>query len=187
LTKEIKRKSYYEKPSERKRRALRKAKRRLVKLLEEPKKKTPRFGAGGPGGGPGGPAASAVMPDQVLSITILGEAKHPDRAAFVDREYVSKLNSSGFLSFTKLLFSTRALRWVDGTGQIVGVVAEGGAGGGPTTPGGPESVVPADWKQVEVTQFVVQTFVDTDGKLAKAVAELEKLFSAPAPAAGALR
>jgi type IV pilus assembly protein PilM len=141
----------------------------------------------GAGVGPGGPTASAVMPDQVLSITILGEAKHPDRAAFVDREYVSKLNSSGLLSFAKLLFSTRALRWVDGTGQIVGVVAEGGAGGGPTTPGGPESVVPADWKQVEVTQFVVQTFVDTDGKLAKAVAELEKLFSAPAPAAGAPR
>jgi len=51
LTKEIKRKSYYEKPSERKRRALRKAKRRLVKMLEEPKKKPARFGPGGPGGG----------------------------------------------------------------------------------------------------------------------------------------
>lgn len=35
LTKEIKRKSYYEKPSERRRRRLRKARRRLLKVQSE--------------------------------------------------------------------------------------------------------------------------------------------------------
>ena len=39
LTKEIKRKSYYEKPSERRRRQFRKAQKRLQKALEEPKVK----------------------------------------------------------------------------------------------------------------------------------------------------
>jgi small subunit ribosomal protein S21 len=39
LIKEIKRKSYYEKPSERRRRRIRKSKRRLLKMQEEPTKR----------------------------------------------------------------------------------------------------------------------------------------------------
>lgn len=35
LTKELKRKSYYEKPSERRRRRIRKAKRRMAKVIDE--------------------------------------------------------------------------------------------------------------------------------------------------------
>jgi hypothetical protein len=131
---------------------------------------------------------SAVMPDQVLSVLVLGEAKHPDRALFVDREYVNKLNSSGLFSFARLRFSSppgTAYRWVDGTGQIVAAATvPGGVGGRPEAPagdpGGVEGGPPPDWKRVEVTQFRVQAFVDTEGKLAKAVGELQKLFSAPA-------
>jgi type IV pilus assembly protein PilM len=142
----------------------------------------------GPPMGMGGPMVSAVMPDQVLSVLVLGEAKHADRALFIDREYVSKLNSSGLLSFARLRFSSppgTAYRWVDGTGQIVAAAtAPGGVGGRPEAPvgvpGGAEGGPPADWKRVEVTQFRVQAFVDTEGKLAKAVGELQKLFSAPA-------
>jgi hypothetical protein len=37
---------------------------------------------------------------------------------------------------------------------------------------------------VEVTQFRVQTFVDTEGKLAKAVDELQKLYGMSAATAG---
>jgi hypothetical protein len=123
------------------------------------------------------------MPDVVLSVFVYGEAKNPERAAFVDKEYVSKLNSSGLLSFAKLRFSTQAYRWVDATGQIVGVAAAPGVVGGRPTmpvPGGAEGGPPPDWKQVEVTQFVVQAFVDNEGKLAKAVDDLQKMLSAPA-------
>jgi hypothetical protein len=142
--------------------------------------------------GAGGPVASAVMADQVLSLVIQGEAKDPDRALFVDREYVSKLNSSGFFSFARLRFSSppgTAYRWVDAAGQIVGVATPTGAPGGQPAspvgiPGGPEGVPPPELKRVEVTQFRVQTFVDTEGKLVKAVSELQKLYStSAAPAA----
>jgi hypothetical protein len=126
----------------------------------------------------------------VLSVVIAGEAKHPDRAFFVDREYVSKLNSSGFFSFARLRSSNTAYRWVDAAGQIVGVATAPGAPGGPPAaagipgiPGGPEGVVPPELKQVEVTQFRVQAFVDTEGKLAKAVEELQKLYSTSAATA----
>jgi len=151
------------------------------------------FGFGGPmqpmGMGQGGPVVSAVMPDLVLSVLVLGEAKDPNRALFVDKEYVSKLNSSGFFSFARLRFSTQAYRWVDGTGQVVAMAtAPGGVVGRPEVPvgvpGGLEGGPPPDWKRVEVTQFRVQTFVDMEGKLAKAVDELQKLYGTSAVTAG---
>ncbi len=55
LTKDVKRKQYFEKPSERKRRAMRKAEARVVRLAS-PRPPRPSGGGGRPGGsgGPGG-------------------------------------------------------------------------------------------------------------------------------------
>jgi small subunit ribosomal protein S21 len=57
LTKEIKRRQYFEKPSERKRRAVRKNIARVVREAAGPSKRP--MGRGGPGGGRGGPGGGS--------------------------------------------------------------------------------------------------------------------------------
>ncbi len=123
------------------------------------------------GRGAEGPEGFLVMPEQVLSVVVMGEAKHPERAAFVDREFVSKLNESPVLSFAKMVYSELEVRWVDSAGRVVGVVVEGRPGTGVPMSG---RGAPEDLKKVEYTQFVVQVFVDLEGKLAAAVEEERK-------------
>lgn len=130
----------------------------------EPRLRTGRGAAEGPEG-------FLVMPEQVLSVVVMGEAKHPERAAFVDREFVSKLNESPVLSFAKMVYSELEVRWVDSAGRVVGVVVEGRPGMGVPMSG---RGAPEDLKKVEYTQFVVQVFVDPEGKLAAAVEEERK-------------
>jgi len=111
------------------------------------------------------------MPEQVLSVVVMGEAKHPERAAFVDREFVSKLNESPVFSFARMVYSELELRWVDSAGRVVGVVVEGRPGvSAPVSGRGALE----DLKQVEYTQFVVRAFVDPEGKLDAAVEEERK-------------
>jgi small subunit ribosomal protein S21 len=70
LTKDVKRQAYYEKPSEKRRRALRKAIKRAQMLALGPMVRgKPPFppgkgppGRNGPGGGPGGPRGQAGRP-----------------------------------------------------------------------------------------------------------------------------
>lgn len=59
LTKDIKRKAFFEKPSERRRRQTRKSIKR-TQMAGLPMK--PRKSAGGPGGGPGGPGGGPGGP-----------------------------------------------------------------------------------------------------------------------------
>jgi len=124
-------------------------------------------------GGQEGPESLAVMPEQVLSVVVMGEAKHPERAAFVDREFVSKLNESPVFSFARMVYSELELRWVDSAGRVVGVVVEGRPGAlRPGTASGGEAL--EDLKKVEYTRFVVRAFVDPEGKLAAAVEDQRK-------------
>lgn len=137
--------------------------RRLERAIE-PRLRTGRGVAEGPEG-------FLVMPEQVLSVVVMGEAKHPERAAFVDREFVSKLNESPVFSFVRMVYSELELRWVDSAGRVVGVVVEGRPGlSAPVSGRGALE----DLKQVEYTQFVVRAFVDPEGKLATAVEEERK-------------
>ena len=113
-----------------------------------------------------------VMPEEVLSVVVMGEAKHPDREAFVDREFVSKLNESPVFSFVKMKYSGQVQRWLDETGTVVGETSERGRGGAIEALTG--GVVPEGYQKVEYTQFVVQAFVDPEGKLVKAVEDEQK-------------
>ncbi|MCK4298660.1 MAG: pilus assembly protein PilM, partial [Planctomycetes bacterium] len=118
-----------------------------------------------------GPEGLLVMPEQVLSVVVMGEAKHPERAAFVDREFVSKLNESPVFSFAKMVYSELEVRWVDSAGRVVGVVVEGRPDTGVPMSG---RAALEDLRKVEYTQFVVRVFVDLEGKLAAAVEEERK-------------
>jgi len=128
----------------------------------------------GPQGPRGGRMGQIVMPEQVLSVVIMGEAKHPDREAFVDREFVSKLSESPVFSFVKMKYSGQVQRWVDETGTVVGDVAQRGRGGALMGRGVAEGAAPEGLTKVDYTQFVIQAFVDPEGKLKKAVEDEKK-------------
>jgi len=117
------------------------------------------------------------VPEQVLSIVVMGEAKHPEREAFVDRKFVAKLSESPVFSFVTMEYADQVERWVDETGAVVGAVAERGRGASALGPG-LEGVAAEGWTKVEYTQFVVIAFVDPEGKLLKAKEEEEKRLAA---------
>jgi len=133
------------------------------------------------GGGIGEPGASAQVPDQVLSVVVSGEARHPDRGAFVQRAFVDKLNESPLFSFAQVKNLEASIRVVDKvTGQVLAV-----AGGTARERGGrfaelaniSQEELPEGLERIEYTKFVVEVYIDPDGKLAKAVEDMKKLYA----------
>lgn len=125
---------------------------------------------------------AVVVPEPVLRVVVMGEAKHPERESYVDQAFVSELNKSDLFSYVSIVYADTVRKWVDSSGRVVALVAETrGPGVRPTAPEAPPAAggaptAPEELRQEEYTQFVVQVFVDPEGKLPKAVAEQKRLM-----------
>ena len=144
----------------------------ILQVLEE-RRSGREFGR--PGGQP--ESMGGEMPEVVQTVVVWGEVRHDDRQLYIKGEFVDKLDASPLFSFPRLVFAAPVYRWVDSAGRVVDaavfeqVARDRRLGAGPL-----ETVEVPGFQEVEYTQFVVKTFIDSGGKLAEAVRQEQEVM-----------